>query len=110
MSRRFFDDEENSETAAERSGRVTFDDRGNAVWAAGRRKRTSQPVLSLAEEVVPAAGPVKHNRTGLKSGYDPYESGLLKGGKKEAFRKKKNLAALSKWIQLKKNIGSGSAE
>ena len=77
MSRRFFDDDEDSETAAERSGRVTFDDRGNAVWAAGRRKRTSQPVLSLAEEVVPAAGPVKHNRTGLKSGYDPYESGWM---------------------------------
>jgi hypothetical protein len=108
VSRRFFDDDEISETPAERSGRVTFDDRGNAVWAAARRKRTAQPVLSLAEEAVPVNGPVKHNRVGLKSGYDPYESGLLKGGKKEAFRKKKDLAALSKWIQLKKNMGSGS--
>ena len=64
-------------------------------------------MLSLAEEVVPVDGPVKHNRTGLKSGYNPYESGLLKGGKKEAFRKKKDLAALSQWIKLKKKMGDG---
>ena len=110
VSRRYFDDDDTSESPVERSGRVTFDDRGNAVWAPARRKRASQPVLSLAEEVRPASGPVQHNQVGLKSGYDPYESGLLEGGKKDGFRKKKNLAALSKWIQLKKNMGSGTGE
>lgn len=105
---RFPDDDDSSdgtEAPAERSGRVQFDDRGNAVWQPGRRRRLDHPSLSLAEDEPAPLNGAHDNPSGLKSGYDPYTSGLLKGGKKEEFRKRTDLRALSKWIQLKKNLG-----
>ncbi len=106
MNRSFDDDDVPRERRdpEQRSGRVTFDDRGNAVWYTGRRKRLTHPALSLADDQDPPAGEARHNRVGLKKGYNPYESGLLEGGQKEAVRKKKDLAALSKWIALKKSM------
>jgi len=101
---RFFDEDDRDDAVADRSGRVEFDDRGNAVWQSGRRKPKS-PQLSIAEEEGHSNKHVKSNKAGMKSGYNPYESGMLKGGKKDGFAKKKDLAALSKWIQLKKNMG-----
>lgn len=110
MSRHFDDDQDDKgeRAPAHRSGRVTFDDRGNAVWDTGRRKSVREhPALSLVDEEDSPLGEVRLNRGGAKKGYDPYESGLLTGKKKEAPRKKKDLAALSKWIQLKKNMEGG---
>lgn len=88
------------------SGRVQFDDRGNAVWKTGRHRRLDHPALSIAEDGPAPIRQVQHNSVGLKSGYDPYGSGVLKGAKKkEEPRRKKDLRALSRWIQLKKNMG-----
>lgn len=104
---RFRDDDDSSDGDAplDRSGRVQFDDRGNAVWQTGRRRRLDHPALSIAEDAPVPRREVHHNHVGLKSGYDPYASGVLNGGKKEELRKKKDLRALSKWIQLKKSMG-----
>jgi hypothetical protein len=99
---RIFDEDDDIGDPLERSGRVRFDDRGNAVWEPVQRERSKRPILSLAEDEHTPQGEVKRNATGLKKGYDPYESGFLKGGRKEAFRKRKDLRALSEWIQAKK--------
>lgn len=108
MSRSIDDDDQddNERGSTPRSGRVTFDDRGNAVWDTGRRKGVREnPGLSLVDEEDSPLGEVRHNRVGVKKGYNPYESGLLADKKKkEEPRKRKDLAALSKWIQLKKNM------
>jgi hypothetical protein len=87
------------------SGQVRFDDRGNAVWDTKRGKRLDHPGLTLLDEEPSAAGPVaKVNAKGGRIGYDPYESGMLK--KKHAEKpRKKDLRALSNWIQMQKGIG-----
>ena len=41
------------------------------------------------------------NSKGLKSGYNPYNSGALG---KQKWKKKKNLRELSKWIELRKKV------
>ena len=91
---------------ADRSGRVRFDDRGNAVWETARGERLEHPTLELSEELAPQAG-LKMNRNGLNVGYDPYRSGAHG---KETWRKKKDLRALSKWIQLKKTMATRTGD
>ena len=46
--------------------------------------------------------PLTVNTKGLKSGYNPYNSGALG---KQSWKKKKNLRELSKWIELRKKVG-----
>lgn len=99
------DESHDRDTPLERAGRIEFDDRGNAVWQPGRKRRLDNPSLSIAEEEPAPLRQVQHNRIGLKSGYDPYASGVLKGNKKKAeAARKKDLRALSEWIRLKKNM------
>ncbi len=95
------------------SGRVKFDDRGNAVWewamatgAFGRdvsptaRLRNIQlPDLSIVDDGPPAADTVRSNPLGTKKGYNPYDSGKLA---KERRGGKKDLRKLSEWLKLKK--------
>ncbi|HVC00954.1 MAG TPA: hypothetical protein VND80_02010 [Steroidobacteraceae bacterium] len=94
------------------SGRVHFDDRGNAVWewsvATGkfgqevsgeRLRRLEHPALSIAEDAPAPAAAAKPNPAGPVRGYDPYDSGRL--DKKTAPRRKKDLRRLSEWIALK---------
>ena len=103
-------DEENKD--AKRTGRVKFDDRGNAVWewamATGafggdvsttRLRTLEHPSLSIADDAPPPAETVRANPLGAKKGYDPYDSGKL--GKAQAPRKK-DLRKLSEWLKLKK--------
>jgi len=85
----------------EPSGEVRFDDRGNAVWETWRGGRLEHPALQLADEQLPRDGH-KTNPVGLRSGYNPYDSGVL-GGKDRPRRK--DLRALSKWIEQKKIRG-----
>jgi hypothetical protein len=95
------------------SGRVKFDDRGNAVWdwqlktgsgavdsATARLRRLDNPTLSLADDAPTPFDKVQANPLGTKKGYDPYESGKL--GKTNAAPKKKDLRRLSDWFKLKK--------
>jgi hypothetical protein len=84
-----------------RSGRVTFDDRGNAVWewALGDSALSLEnPSLSIAADQSPPA--VHDNPLGTKIGYHPYESGKL--SKNAAPRRKKDLRRLSESLSLKK--------
>ncbi len=95
-----------------RTGRVKFDERGNAVWewamATGafggdvsttRLRILDHPALSIAEDAPPTEETVRANPLGVKKGYDPYDSGKL--GKAQAARKK-DLRRLSEWLKLKK--------
>jgi hypothetical protein len=45
---------------------------------------------------------IQPNPVGLKKGYDPYDSGMLV---KKQWKKKKDLRALSEWIEKKKRDG-----
>jgi len=94
------------------TGRVKFDDRGNAIWewsiatgAFGREVSTERlhrlehPALSLADDAPTPHEAVRANPLGTKKGYDPYDSGKL--GKSAAPRKK-DLRRLSEFLKLKK--------
>lgn len=95
------------------TGRVKFDDRGNAVWewqvqtgafaqdvSTARLQKLEHPALSLADDAPSPVETVKSNPLGTKKGYDPYDSGKL--GKTNAAPRKKDLRRLSEWLKLKK--------
>ena len=95
------------------TGRVKFDDRGNAVWewqvqtgsfaedvSTARLQKLEHPALSLADDSPSPVETVRSNPLGTKKGYDPYDSGKL--GKSNAAPKKKDLRRLSEWLKLKK--------
>jgi hypothetical protein len=88
----------------DRSGHVRFDDRGNAVWETARHRVLDHPGLTIADDDTPPQNSgARLNTKGGRTGYDPYDSGLLKR-KRDELPKKKDLRALSKWIQLKKTL------
>jgi len=95
------------------SGRVKFDERGNAVWewaggtvnldpatVAQRLKRLENSSLEIADEPPPATERVKINPVGMVKGYNPYDSGKLEG--KQERPRKRDLKRLSEWIALRK--------
>src|SRR5262245_23919575 len=94
------------EGSLEASGRVRFDDRGNAVWETWRGRRLEHPGLALMEEdPIPAGGaPVAADPKSGRIGYDPYHSGMIGKKKPDDRPKKKDLRALSVWIQMQKNL------
>jgi hypothetical protein len=94
------------------TGRVKFDERGNAVWewqvttgafgvevSTQRLQKLEHPALSLADDAPTPLETVRANPLGTKKGYDPYDSGKL--GKKPP-PAKKDLRRLSEWLKLKK--------
>jgi hypothetical protein len=98
-----------------RSGRVKFDDRGNAVWewaiASGaydrevstqRLHKLEHPALSLADDAPTPSETVRANPLGTKKGYDPYDSGKL--AKAQGPRRKKDLRRLGEFFKLKKQV------
>jgi hypothetical protein len=97
---------------AGRTGRVKFDDRGNAIWewalatgafgrevSTARLKTLEHPALSIADDAPTPLEPLHANPLGTKKGYNPYDSGKL--GKPPAPRKT-DLRRLSEFIKLKK--------
>jgi hypothetical protein len=96
------------------TGRVRFDERGNAVWewqvttgafgmevSTQRLQKLEHPALSIADDAPTPFETVRANPLGTKKGYDPYDSGRL--GKKPP-PAKKDLRRLSEWLKMKKQI------
>jgi hypothetical protein len=99
------------------SGRVKFDDKGNAIWewsiatgAFGREVSTERlqklenPGLSIADDSPTPFNTVRPNPLGTKKGYDPYDSGKL--GKRPPAPVKKDLRRLSEFLKLKKQAAN----
>jgi hypothetical protein len=95
------------------SGRVKFDDRGNATWqwaqstgvfgreaSTERLKKLEYSGLSLADDAPTPFDKVKPNPQGVVKGYNPYDSGKL--GHNRPPLKRKDLRKLSDWLRLKK--------
>jgi hypothetical protein len=105
--------EPRAQTQANQPGQIGFDDRGNAVFEwdgslteegeAGDRARDkalANPGLAIVEDEGPANAPIRSNPKGLRTGYNPYESGLLA---RQGQKKKRDLRELSKWMEAKRN-------
>lgn len=105
-----------AQTKGNGTGRVKFDDRGNAIWewslatgAFGREVSTERlqklehPALSIAEDAPTPFETVRANPLGTKTGYNPYDSGKLG---KAAPPAKKDLRRLSEFLKLKKQAES----
>jgi hypothetical protein len=104
------------------TGRVKFDDRGNAIWewavstgsfgtevSTSRLKKLENQTLSLADDSpTPApATTVKQNPKGVAHGYSPYDSGVLV---KAQPPRKKDLKRLSEWLQLRKQASNNKTD
>jgi hypothetical protein len=107
-------------TGDKSTGRVKFDERGNAVWewqvetgafgaevSTQRLQKLEHPALSIADDAPTPFETVRSNPLGTKKGYDPYDSGRL--GKKPP-PAKKDLRKLSEWLKLKKQADSNKDE
>jgi len=103
-------------------GRLGVDDRGNVTWEwsnvdelkaddtlgdAERVRALVDPKLQVADDPDDPLNPARNNPKGLKSGYNPYNSGALG---KQSWKKKKNLRELSKWIELRKKLADKKDE
>lgn len=111
--------EPHTPASAGKPGKIAFDDRGNAVYAwnddslsadgehgeRARRRALEHPGLSLMDEEPRANAPINNNPKGLRVGYNPYESGLLK---KKGWKPKRDLRELSKWLEAKRKLQEGS--
>ncbi len=103
------------------AGRLAADDRGNITWQWAnddvlQADDTAGAILRLRALVDPSLGVIddgppgspQHNPTGLKTGYNPYDSGtLLKAGDK---KKKTDLRELSKWLETKRKVDDPAGE
>jgi len=103
------------------TGRVKFDDRGNAVWewsistgayardvSTDRLQKLESSSLSLADDAPTPIEGVRANPLGTKKGYDPYDSGKL--GKSATAPRKKDLRKLSEWLKLKKQAATNKKD
>jgi hypothetical protein len=103
---------------ADEPGRIEPDDRGNMAWHwsdetelqeddllgnAERLRALVDPHLDIKPEDDDLLNPLQGGGKGLKSGYNPYNSGPLG---KQSWKKKKDLRKLSEWIELKKKMES----
>jgi hypothetical protein len=109
-----------NEAGDKSTGRVKFDERGNAVWewqvetgafgvevSTQRLQKLEHPALSIADDAPTPFETVRANPLGTKKGYDPYDSGRL--GKKPP-PPKKDLRRLSESLKLKKQAESNKDE
>ena len=107
------DDKGGAQADGKGTGRVKFDDRGNAVWewsvatgafghevSTARLQKLEHPALSIADDAPTPLDTVRPNPLGTKKGYDPYDSGKL--GKRPEAPRKKDLRRLGEFLKLKK--------
>jgi len=95
-------------------GRLGKDDRGNVTWewandqelladdilgATSRLRALVDPSLQIRDDEDDPLNPAQSNPKGLKTGYNPYNSGALE---KQNWKRTKNLRELSKWIELRR--------
>lgn len=106
----------NTRLTTNNTGRVKFDERGNAVWewavstgsfgsnVSTERLQKLDSQLSLADEDPPARSEVvKENPKGVILGYSPYDSGHLVKETAPA-KKKTDLRRLSEWLKLRNQV------
>jgi hypothetical protein len=111
-----------SPEAGSEPGHLGLDDRGNITWewkdegdlladdtlgAAERVRALVDPRLQVEDDDDDPLNPIRSNPKGLKTGYNPYNSGALG---KQSFKKKKNLKELSKWIELRNKMSEKKDE
>ena len=109
-----------NESGDKSTGRVKFDERGNAVWewaissgafghevSSERLRKLEHPALSIADDAPTPFETVRANPLGAKKGYDPYDSGKL--GKRPA-PAKKDLRKLSEFLKLKKQFANNKPD
>jgi hypothetical protein len=100
------------------SGRVIFDERGNAVWqwavstgelgldgSTARLTKLDNGALALADDAPPPSAIVKPNPKGVVQGYSPYDSGLLEK-KKGVARKTTDLRRLGEYFKLRRQASA----
>lgn len=103
---------------ASEAGRLGYDDRGNVTWEwkedeelladdelgnTARVRALVDPNLQVKDDDTDPLNPAGHNPKGLKSGYNPYNSGALG---KQSWKKKKDLKALSQWIEARNKVAA----
>ncbi len=111
---------QNADAAPKNTGRVQFDDRGNAVWqwlvgtskfdgelSSEQIKKLEHPSLAIADETPAPAGAANRNPLSTAKGYNPYESGQLAG---KGGRCKKDLRRLGEWIALRKQAAGNKKD
>ena len=91
------------------TGRVAHDERGNAIWKWSQDLEIlpfqfDASTLTVADDAPSPVRNVTVNKAAAKSGYNPYESGLIL--KKRA--KKRDLRELSRWIEARKRSADDS--
>jgi hypothetical protein len=111
----------NTRVTSNNTGRVKFDERGNAIWewavttgkfgadVSTQRLKKLDSQLSLADEAPPTRNElVKENAKGVVQGYSPYDSGHLV--KEPAPPKKKtDLRRLSEWLKLRNQVNQNKS-
>jgi hypothetical protein len=102
------------------TGRVKFDERGNAIWewsvktgafgevSTARLHKLENSALTVAEDAPTPFDPVRPNPQGTVKGYDPYDSGRL--GRSAERPRKKDLRKLSEWVALRKQASTKKAD